>query len=48
MKDELLRLAERALAAAVETCHGNDCLKARTQELWPEGEPELGGQEYDL
>ena len=28
--------------------HGNDCLKIRTQELWPEGESQLSGQEYDL
>lgn len=28
--------------------HGNDCLNLRTQELWPEGDPKLGGQEYDL
>lgn len=31
--------------------HGNDCPKAiqqRTEELWPEGDPELSGQEYDL
>lgn len=28
--------------------HGNDCLKLRTEALWPEGEPELTGPEYDL
>lgn len=28
--------------------HGNDCLKLREQELWPEGPPKLSGTEYDL